>query len=81
MEQAGLAVDHLSYANMLLFPIALVKRLAERIRPPRDQRSDLALDVGPLNGVLGAILSVEAPLIAGPGLPFGLTAVAVGRKP
>jgi SAM-dependent methyltransferase len=77
---AGFSVEHLSYANMLLFPVALAKRMAERVWPPRDDRSDLALGVGPFNGVLKAILAGEAPFVARTGLPFGLTVVAVGRK-
>jgi hypothetical protein len=80
LRLAGFDVEHLSYANMFLFPIALAKRMAERVWPPRDGRSDLMLGVGPFNGMLRAILAAEAPFIARAGLPFGLTVVAVGRK-
>lgn len=80
---AGLPVEHLSYANTLLFPVALVKRLAERLWPPQGNgsRSDLTMGSGPFNGLLRAMLGAEAPLVTGPDLPFGLTAVAVARKP
>ena len=71
---------HLSYANTFLFPIALLKRLSERIAPPRNDRSDLAMETGLFSKLLCTILSAEAPLVAGMGLPFGLSVIAVGVK-
>lgn len=78
--QAGLASEHISYANMFLFPIAAAKRLSERFLPPQNG-SDLTLGMGPFNGWLSAVLALEAPLVAGRGLPYGLTIVALARKP
>ncbi len=80
LTDAGLLVEHLSYANMWLLPLAVAKRWAERLFP-RQRGSDLTLDIGPLNGLFRAILSSEARLVAGPGLPCGLTVVAVARRP
>ncbi len=80
LERHGLTPVRLSYANMFLFPIVVAKRLSERFFASRQTGSDLTLDPGPLNGVLGAILSAEAPLINHLGLPFGLTVVALARK-
>lgn len=80
LERAGLVVEHLSHANMWLFPLAVAKRLAERLRPPSD-RSDLTYPYGPLDGLFGAVLSSEARLVAGRGgLPVGLSLFAVARK-
>jgi len=76
----GLSVEQLSFANMFLFPAALIKRLSERLWPPRDGRSDLTLGSGPFNDLLRAVLGAEAPWVARRRLPFGLTVVAVGRK-
>lgn len=81
LRRGGFVVEWVSYANTFLFPLALLKRLAERIRPPRRDRSDLTLEVGPLDRLLGLILRLEASLAASTGLPFGLSLVAVGRKP
>lgn len=78
LRQVGFEVAHLSYANAVLFPAAWAKRAAERMAPPRGG-SDLTLNVGRLNGLLTKALAAEAPLVAGPGLPFGLTVVAVGE--
>jgi len=66
--------------NTFLFPIA--QRQTERFFPPHAQRgTDLTLGPGPFNGLLSAGLSSEAPLIARHRLPFGLTVVALARKP
>jgi len=77
---AGLQPEHISHANTFLFPIAVAKRLSERIISPQPG-SDLTLGMGPFNGLLSAVLSWEAPLIARHRLPFGLTIVALARKP
>lgn len=79
-EQAGLILDHVSYANTFLFPLAVMKRLSERLFPSRESESDLTVEAGGLNSVFKFILASEAPMIARSGLPFGLSVVAVGRK-
>jgi SAM-dependent methyltransferase len=80
MSQNGFSVEQLSYANTVLFPVALFVRTIERIVPRGSLRSDLDADPGILNNVLGKVLSAEAPLVAQSLLPFGLSVVAVGRK-
>jgi SAM-dependent methyltransferase len=79
LEQAGLTVEHGTYANMWLFPVAALKRLSEPLFPNQEQ-SDIALSAGPLNGMLAAILASEASLAARGQLPFGLSLIAVARK-
>lgn len=80
LEQSGFIVEHLSYANTLLFPLAVIKRLGERVFPPKDKQSDLALNAGIFNNILKYILASEAPIAAHVSLPYGLSVVAVGRK-
>lgn len=81
LEQAGFLAEHISYANTFLFPLAVMKRLAEKFLPGGGgSQSDLTLKTGILDGWFGAILSSEAPLAAKFGLPFGLSVTAVGRK-
>jgi len=79
--EAGFQVEHLSYANAFLFPAALIKRMTERLMARQEGLSDLTVSAGPLNGLLRAVLSAEAPLVARQSLPFGLTVVAAGFKP
>jgi len=79
LEDIGLTMETLSYANMWLFPLAVAKRLAERLLPPVD-RTELALDYGVADGIFGAVLASEAPLVARGWLPLGLSLLAVARK-
>lgn len=80
LEQSGFSVEHLSYANTFLFPLAVAKRLSERIFPPKDNQSDLSLNAGRFNTILKNILASEAPFVAQTSLPYGLSVFAVGRK-
>ena len=73
-------MEHLSYVNTFLFPVAVIKRLSERIFPPKENQSDLALNPGVLNNLLRYILTSEALLAANIGLPYGLSVIAVGKK-
>jgi SAM-dependent methyltransferase len=79
LEAAGLVVERASYANCFLFPLAPAKRFFERQDPAGC--TDLWRPPGPLNGLLGALLGLEAVPIAAFGLPWGLSVVAVARKP
>ena len=80
LQQAGLAPVRVSYANMLLFPLAALKRASERVLPDRQPGSDLTIGVGLASAPLKWALSLEAPFVARTGLPFGLTVVALGQK-
>lgn len=80
LQQSGLTMIHLSYANMFLFPLAVAKRLSERLLPGRQAVSDLELRIGPLNGILRRVLAAEAPWVSSRGLPFGLSVVALAQK-
>ena len=81
IRKAGFTVDHCSYANTFLFPLVLIKRLVEHALPVRTSVSDLAVRFGLLDRIFGALLSLEAPLVVHPGLPFGLSVVAIAQKP
>lgn len=80
LRRTGFEIEHLSYANMLLFPVAMFKRIAERILPPKQNGSDLTLNTSGINSILHSILGFEAPFVARTRLPFGLTIVTVARK-
>ena len=80
LVQSGFIVEYISFANMFLFPIAVMKRFGERIFGLRDGHSDLDASVGRFDKVFEKILRSEAALIARNSLPFGLSVIAVGRK-
>jgi SAM-dependent methyltransferase len=79
LHEVGFAVRRLTYANTLLFPVALVKRLLERQTEDSDH-SDVNPQPGPLNGALTAVLSAEAGWLRRRDLPFGLTVVALAER-
>jgi hypothetical protein len=81
LRESGFSVEKISYANCLLFPAAVVKKLMEGLFPPVEDQSDLMIGFGPFNGLLATVLSAEGPLISRWGLPFGLSIIALGRKP
>jgi SAM-dependent methyltransferase len=80
LEQAGLAVEAINYANSWLFPLAAIKRLGEGLGP-KGNHSELSIPFGPFDKLFGAILASEARWVAKGRLPFGLSLVAVARKP
>jgi SAM-dependent methyltransferase len=79
-RESGLIVEVLSYANTILFPAALAKKLLEQVFPARKPQSDLTINLWPLNKVFRRMLSVEAPFVARSRLPYGLSVFALGRK-
>jgi ubiquinone/menaquinone biosynthesis C-methylase UbiE len=81
LKNSGFQILHLTYANTILFPLALAKRLLERLWRPVPSSSDLSVEVGAFNELFRQILSCEAPFVARMRLPFGLSVIALGRKP
>jgi SAM-dependent methyltransferase len=80
LRQSGFIVEHLTYANTFLFPLALIKRLSEKIWPGQLPQSDLTLKSGCFNCILRVILAAEAPFVARQGLHYGLSVIAVGQR-
>jgi ubiquinone/menaquinone biosynthesis C-methylase UbiE len=80
LVKSGFEIELLSYANMLLFPLALLKRFTERWRLAPQEDSDIAVGVGRLSGLLRSCLTLESRLIPWWRLPFGLSVVAMAKK-
>lgn len=78
LKEVGMVVERVSYANFLLFPLALVKRALER---NGDAASDLRPTVRPINAILTRLLAAEACWLKRNSFPFGLSLVALARKP
>lgn len=77
----GFSILRASYANTFLFPLAVAKRLFERISAPAPHTSDLSVKTGSFNGLLKNILGSEAVLIPFIGLPYGLSVIVLAKKP
>jgi SAM-dependent methyltransferase len=80
LESAGLTVVYLSYINMLLAPLIYCARKCGLLLD-KTPRSDV-VETGPLlNALLLAVLRLEKKLLRGITFPFGVSLVAIARKP
>jgi SAM-dependent methyltransferase len=82
LHAAGFRVERLTWANTVLFPPAVAKRLLERSdrRTTSAAEPDLWQPPGPINAVLESAVAIEAALIPrGAPLPFGLSILAVAH--
>jgi SAM-dependent methyltransferase len=79
LRAAGLSARRSAYRNALLFPLAVVARLARRGRRSREgARSDVRPVPAPINALLSAVLAFERRIPVA--LPFGLSVFVVGEK-
>jgi SAM-dependent methyltransferase len=81
LERAGLEPLYVTYTNCFLFPVAVAKRLLEKVIPPATEDSEVEPMGEPWNRLLYRVLRFEAALLRFWRLPFGLSLVAVARKP
>jgi SAM-dependent methyltransferase len=79
LEDAGFRLEHSTYANFLLFPLAPAKRFLEQ-RKGTHESTDLWRPPGPINRLLADLLSLEAFPARQLGLPWGLSVFAVARR-
>lgn len=77
--RSGLEVQLLSYFNSLLFPLVAAARVLGKIT--RKDSADDKLPSAPVNAVLEKIFGFEAGLIGRVPMPFGVSLVAVVRRP
>lgn len=71
----------LSYMNSILFPLAVVDRIASKVRPPQSAGNDCSIPPGFVNRPLQWAFAAERyPLGLGIRLPWGLSLVGVLRK-
>jgi ubiquinone/menaquinone biosynthesis C-methylase UbiE len=80
LRDCGFRIENLSYANTILFPFVLIKRILDKVFQSRHPTSDLSLNIGPFNNLFRILLSAEAPLVARIGLPYGSSVFALGQK-
>ncbi len=80
VETAGFEVVTATYFNSILFPLILVFRWLQRLRP-RSTASDLTEVPQPLNTLLTGVFSLEKPFVGRIKLPFGVSALCFARKP
>jgi SAM-dependent methyltransferase len=84
MERAGLRVRRTTYANCLLLPVAVVRRLVLKRLGLADRGSDVRPPGSEwLNRALANALKAEARLLKSPGaqLPAGLSVICIAERP
>lgn len=82
VEQAGLTIRKLTYANTFLFPVVLAGRLAMRVMGrPGNVTSENDLHPSWSNGLLKNIFAAESPLLNYINFPFGVSLLCIARKP
>jgi hypothetical protein len=74
---AGLQLDSIGYFNSLLFPLALVQRLAAKLTGS-EQPVD-SLPAAPLNAALQAVFAAERHCVGRVSFPIGLSLYAIAR--
>jgi len=77
--RSGLEVQLLSYFNTLLYPLIAAARIVGKIT--RKESADDKLPNAPVNALLNSIFGSEACLIGRLPMPFGVSLVAVVRRP
>jgi ubiquinone/menaquinone biosynthesis C-methylase UbiE len=84
LRNAGFVIRRATYANTLLFPVAVMKRL---IFAPAG-RAQAESEVKPwskgwqwMNGLLTIPLKIEAQILKQIDFPFGLSVICIGEKP
>jgi SAM-dependent methyltransferase len=80
VSASGLEVERATYANITFFFPVLLGRLLMRLTGFRPA-SENNLTVGFLNRPLGSILGAEQLWLRHTGLPFGVSAICIARRP
>jgi SAM-dependent methyltransferase len=82
LETAGFAIERCTYVMSVPLPVAAVARLAERLLPASRTPARRYPPVPrPLNELLTRVAGFEGRLVQHMALPFGLSVLAVARKP
>jgi SAM-dependent methyltransferase len=85
MSRVGFQIVRTTYANSFLFPVAMAERLLRKLAGWSSDKTDAQpwpRSLEWLNGPFTACLRLEAYCLArGFTLPFGLSAICIGRKP
>jgi hypothetical protein len=77
--RSGLEIELLSYFNTLLYPLIAAARIAGKLL--RRDSSDDKLPGERVNAALEKIFGVEAGVLGRVPMPFGVSLVAVVRRP
>jgi ubiquinone/menaquinone biosynthesis C-methylase UbiE len=83
VERAGFIVERLTFLNASLFPIMLPVRVLQRWRSGGTVPAgefEITVPPAPVNGMLSAVLRVEAAALRAVDMPFGSSLMCHARK-
>ena len=80
LETAGWVCERITFFNTLLFPLAAVKKLADRFRKGSEQHGYYDTPGKILNGFFRAVFASEARWLKNHTFLVGVSLLAVGRK-
>ncbi len=78
--EAGFHIEHLSYFNTFLFPLALIFKLLEKKPKQNDPESFLPTLPTPINATFKTIYSLERHFLNKIKFPFGVSLLAILKK-
>jgi SAM-dependent methyltransferase len=79
LEQAGLEIERMTYANITFFlPILLMRKLMRLTGIKAESENNI--NVSALNGVLGSLFGAESVVLRFMNIPFGVSGLCVARK-
>jgi hypothetical protein len=82
LREAGFCISRLTYWNMSLLPVIALTRWRSRRKMPRaEAQSDFAPLPPELNAILAGLMRLEFSLSSFFSLPFGISPLALARKP
>lgn len=80
-REAGFEVTFSSYYNFFLFPLAALKRIADKILKTKKKDTEPVEEVAPwLNSIFTKIFSAEAAFLPQIRFPFGVSIVLTAKK-
>lgn len=80
LATAGLTVARCTFLNFFLFPVVLIKRLVEKIKPDEDPLATMYIVPWLVNQIFYLFLYFESILIPFINFPFGLSIICIAKK-
>jgi ubiquinone/menaquinone biosynthesis C-methylase UbiE len=81
LEAAGFRVTRSSYTNFSILPMVAAVRAKQRLSGHVESDAEISVPAAPINGMLSALLGVEAAALRLVNMPLGSSVMAVAQKP
>ena len=79
ITEAGFVIEHITFFNTFLFPVALARRTLGRLAG-MEQTHDLDIPAPALNSLLRRVFAAEGDVLRSGSLPFGLSLLCLASK-